>query len=250
MSPRSSSEIALIRESGRISAIAMKKVLDNIKAGVSCLELEKLVAEEIKSLGGEIAFAKVPGYKWATCITINDEVVHGIPTNRLIKEGDLVSIDLGAVYKGWYSDTAWSVIVGQVDSETKKFLQVGEQALWQGIKEATDGNHVGDISTAIQTVVEGASYSVVRSLVGHGIGKNLHEDPEVPGFGKSGTGLKLKTGMSLAVEVIYTKGKPEVVLEDDNWTISSADGSLGGLFEMTVIVGKEKAEVLTDWRSA
>lgn len=244
---RSKNEISLMRGSGKISAHALKKVIRNIRAGVTGLDLDKIAKDEIKSLGGQSAFKKVPGYKWTTCVTLNDQVVHGIPTDRVIKKGDVVSVDLGTVYKEWYTDCAWSVAVDG-DEDTKKFLGVGEQALWEGIAKAVVGNTVGDISEAIQTKVEENGYSVVRSLVGHGIGKKLHEEPEVPGFSTKVQGPILQEGMSLAIEVIYTEGKPEVVEESDGWTVSSEDGSLGGLFEMTVIVGKKKAEVLTDWR--
>lgn len=245
---RSEEELDLMRESGRITGAALKKVLANVSTGVSGLELEAIVEQEIKSLGGQISFQTVEDYKWATCITVNEQVVHGIPTNRRLEEGDIVSIDLGTVFKGWHTDAAWSVVVGESESEKKKFLSVGEEALWLGIKQAVDGNKIGDIAEAIQSKVEGAGYSIVRSLVGHGVGKELHEEPEVPGYGKKGTGLTLKKGMTIAIEVIYNMGGKEVVLEDDGWTISSADESLAGLFEMSVIIGDRKAEVLTDWR--
>lgn len=233
-----------MRKSGEIAAKALKRSLAEIKVGVSELDIDKIVEREIYQAGGDLSYKSVPGYKYATCITVNEQVVHGIPTDRKFIDGDLVSVDLAVVYKGWHTDCAWSVLVGQ-DSEKEKFLKIGEEALWLGVAQAVDGNRIGDISHAIQTKIESAGYSVVRSLVGHGIGRSLHEDPEIPGFGEKNTGLVLKTGMSLAIEVIYTKGKPEVVLESDNWTFSSSDKSWGGLFEMTVIVGEKRAEVLT-----
>lgn len=233
-----------MRQSGKITAAALKKVLDNIKVGVSALDLDKLAEKEIKKLGGKLSFTTVTGYRWASCITFNEQVVHGIPTDRKLKLGDVVSIDLGVVYKGWHTDAAWSVLVG---GKREKFLEVGEEALWEGISQAIDGNTVGDISSAIQQKVEGEGYSMVRSLVGHGVGRSLHEEPEIPGYGIKGTGMLLKKGMTLAIEVIYTQGKADVLLESDGWTISSSDGSLAGLFEMSVAVGKEKAEVLTAW---
>jgi methionyl aminopeptidase len=246
--PRSKEELELMRESGRISAAALKKVIESIKVGVSGLELDKIAEEEIKRLGGESSFKTVKGYNWTICITVNEQVVHGIPTNRKVEEGDIVSIDLGTVYKGWHTDTAWSVLVGK-DSEKQRLLNIGEEALWLGIKQAVPGNTVGDIGAAIQSKVEGAGYSIVRSLVGHGVGKHLHEEPEVPGYGRAGTGLMLQAGMTLAVEVIYNQGSADVILEDDNWTISTKDGSQAGLFEMTIIVGKEP-QILTDWRKS
>lgn len=249
---RSEIELELMRESGRITGLALKKVLKNIKAGVTGLELDKIAEEEMKSQGAQSSFKTVEGYSFTTCVTVNEQVVHGIPTTRVLKEGDIVSIDLGALYKGWHTDAAWSVLVkgeegNNEQSEKKKFLAVGEEALWLGIKQAFDGNRIGDIAEAIQTKVEGLGYSIVRSLVGHGVGKELHEDPEVPGYGKKGIGMVLKKGMTIAIEVIYNMGKPQVVLDNDGWTIVSADGSLAGLFEMSVIVDK-KPEVLTDWR--
>lgn len=251
--PRSDKELSLMRRSGQITAAALKKVLENIKVGVTGLELEKIAEGEIKRLGGEPSFKTVRGYRWTICITFNEQVVHGIPTERKVQEGDLISIDLGAVYKGWHTDCAWSVMVGngklEVGSKEKRFLKTGEEALWRGIKQAVEGNRIGDISEAIQKKVEGAGYSVVRSLVGHGVGRSLHEDPEIPGFGKAGTGMELKKGLTLAIEVIYNMGGNEVVLENDNWTVSSADRSLTSLFEMTVVVGQIKAEVLTNWRN-
>jgi len=244
---RTNSELKLIRKSGLISALALKKVIGSIRPGITTLELDKIAEAQVRKLGGEPAFRSVPGYSWTTCITINEQVVHGIPTNRRILKGDLVSVDLGAIYQGWYSDTAWSVLVdGNVES--KKFVRVGEEALWEGIKQAVVGHTIGDISAAIQEKVEGGGYSVVKSLVGHGVGQKLHEDPQIPGFGVKGQGLVLQKNMTLAIEVIYTKGSGEVVLDSDGWTISSQDRSLGGLFEMTVVAGEKKGEVLTDWR--
>lgn len=244
---RTDADLDLMRESGRISAVALKKVLEAVKPGVNLLELEKVAEETIKAEGGAISFKTEPGYFWATCLTVNDEVVHGIPRDIILKAGDILSIDLGAMYKGWHTDTAWSVVVGGGRS---KFLSAGEEAMWKGIKQAKVGNRVGDISNAIQTTIEGAGYSVVRSLVGHGVGRSLHEDPMIPGVGKPNTGPTLLKGMTIAVEAIYTEGKGAVYLSDDGWTISSKDGSLGGLFEMTIIIGEGEPEVITDWRKA
>lgn len=245
-------ELKLMRQSGVIAAKALKKGLGLVKIGISELEIDKAVEREIYKLGGDLSYKSVPGYKHATCITVNDEVVHGIPTDRKIENGDLVSIDLAVVYKGWHTDCAWTVLVGNDDErkEKEKFLKIGEQALWEGIEKSIDGGRIGDISEAIQKRIEGAGFGVVRSLVGHGIGKSLHQDPEVPGYGKKNIGPKLYEGMTIAIEVIYTKGNYEVVLGNDGWTFSTLDKSLSGLFEMTVVVGKEKSEVLTDWRKA
>lgn len=238
-------EQSKIRSSGRMSAKAMKKVLSAIREGITLKELDEIAEEEIKSLGGKSSFKTEPGYHWTTCLTVNDEVVHGIPREIALKNGDKISIDLGALFSGMHSDTSWSVIVGGDKSE---FLEVGEKALWKGIEKAIAGNRVGDISQAIQETIEGAGFKVVRSMVGHGIGRHLHEDPEISGIGRAGTGPFLREGQAIAVEAIYTEGTREVKVASDGWTVSSEDGSLGGLFEMTVLVGKKKAEVLTDWR--
>lgn len=259
LSPRTPSQIELMRKSGKITASALKAVLKAVKPGITLLELEKTAMDEIVKLGGKPGFTTVPGYKWATCLTVNHEVVHGIPRPLELKEGDLFSVDVGAVLDGWHTDAAWSVIVRgdktdpstatQDDfSQKNRFLKAGEEAMWQGIKQARSGNKIGDIGFAMQKVIEGAGFGVVRSLVGHGIGTKLHEDPEVPGFGKAGKGLPLKKGQTIAIEAIYTKGAYEVFLEKDGWTISSRDGSWGGLFEMSVVVGDEEVEILTDWR--
>ncbi len=243
-----------MRKSGAIAASALKKALQAIKVGVSELEVDKLAEEEIYRLGGDLSYKSVPGYNYATCVTVNEQVVHGIPTARKFVAGDIVSVDLAVVYKGWHTDCAWSVLVDagnwklEAREEKEKFLEIGEEALQEGIAQAVAGNRVGDISAAIQSKVEGAGYSIVKSLVGHGVGRSLHEDPEIPGYGKKGAGHLLKRGMTLAIEVIYAKGGSEVVLEKDGWTFSTEDHSYAGLFEMSVVVEKGKGEVLTDWR--
>ncbi len=244
--PRTRKELELMRKSGKIAASALKKAIECIKVGVNLIDIDKAAEEKILSLGGEISFKTEPGYQFATCLTINEEVVHGIPRDIKLKRGDILGIDVGALYKGWHTDTAWSVVV---DAPQNEFLKVGERALWLGIGKAVEGNRIGDISEAIQSEVEGNGYKIVRSLIGHGVGRALHEEPDVPGFGKAGTGPVIKAGMTLAIEVIYTAGSGKVKHRLDGWTIESADGSMGGLFEMSVIVGKERPEVLTDWRS-
>lgn len=266
---RNSYELELMRKSGNISRQALKKALKSIREGVSELEIDEIARHEIYRLGGDLSYKNIPNYKFATCITVNDQVVHGIPTQRKFISGDIVSVDLASSYKGWHTDCAWSILVedarptlasrrsgsraerGSLKIEDRKdkekFLKIGQEALWDGVVQALDGNRVGDISEAIQNKVESAGYSVVRSLVGHGVGRSLHEEPEIPGYGKKGKGILLRSGMTLAIEVIYTAGSDEVALEKDGWTYSTVDNSWGGLFEMTVIVDKDKAEVLTDW---
>lgn len=242
---KTAEELKLMRKSGEITALALKKVMENAKVGVSLLDLDKIAEEEIKRLGGESSFKTVPGYYWSTCLTLNEEVVHGTPRDIKLKEGDILGIDLGAVYQGWHTDAAWSVAVG---NGKRKFLEVGEKVLWEAVKQAVEGKQVGDISAVIQKGIEGAGSSVVKSFSGHGVGRLPHEAPEIPTYGKKGTGIILEEGMTLAIEVIYAKGKGEVYEKEDGWTVATHDGSLGGLFETSVVVGKKKAEILTDWR--
>lgn len=238
-----------MRQSGFITAMALKKVIQHVRDGVSLKELDRVAESTVLSLDGKPSFKTVPNYCWTSCLTVNDEVVHGIPREIVLKEGDVLSVDLGAVYKGWHTDAAWTVIVGKGgDKEKERFIQVGEEALWKAVGRSYEGNRIGDISAAIQTTVEGAGYSVVRSLVGHGVGRSAHQEPEIPGFGRKGTGMRLQSGMTLAIEAIYTAGGAKVYQKEDSWTIATEDGSLGGLFEMSVIVGRGQAEVLTDWR--
>lgn len=238
-------EVEIMKEAGRISALAMKEVAKRIKPGVSTQELDKVVEEVFSREGASAAFKRVEGYKHAICVTPNDWVVHGIPGNYVLKNGDIIGVDLGAYYQGFNSDMAETFVVGQIDKESEKFLQVGKEALTEAIKEAKVGNRVGDISATIQKIVEGGGYSVVKELVGHGVGKELHEDPLVPGRGKAGSGEKLEEGLVIAIEIIYNQGKPAVALLDDGWTIATKDGSLAGLFEATVAITKKGPVVLT-----
>lgn len=239
-------DFKFIRKSGEIAASAMKRVLENVNEGTTLEALDRIAEEEIKRLGGESAFKMVPGYKYTTCLSLNAEIVHGIPRNIKLKNGDLLTVDLGANYKGWNTDTAWSVIVG---GEPTHFLKVGEEAMWAGIDKAREGNRVGDVSEAIQTVVEyDNNFAVSRTLIGHGVGRKLHQDPEIPGFGLRNTGPVLKKGQTLAIEAIYTEVPTQTKIAEDGWTVVGVKGCLAGMFEMTVIVGKDDPEVITDWR--
>ncbi|MDO8638622.1 MAG: type I methionyl aminopeptidase [Candidatus Daviesbacteria bacterium] len=239
-------QIKILRKSGVITAKALKVAIESAKPGVTLLELDKIAEDTIIKNGGESSFKTVPGYDFTTCLTLNDEVVHGTPRDIKLKEGDILGIDVGALFQGWHTDVAWSIIVG---GEKNKFLEVGEKTLWETINKAHEGKRIGDISATIQENIESAGYNVVKSFSGHGVGRQPHEEPEIPTFGKIKTGLKLKKGMILAIEVIYVAGSGDVYEDQsDGWTIVSSDHSLGGLFEMSVIVGKNGAEVLTDWR--
>lgn len=254
ISTRTQKELELIQKSGWITACALKKVLENVKTGITLADLDRVAEEEILRLGGQSSFKTVPGYHWTTCLTVNEEVVHGTPRDIILKPGDVLSVDLGAVYQGWHTDAAWTVLVGGKEEikegweEKKRFLQVGERTLWEALGKAVENNRIGDISSTIQKDIEGAGYSVVRSLAGHGVGRAPHEEPEVPGFGIAGVGPRIRKNMTLAIEVIYTAGSGEMVEAEDGWTLSSLDHSWGGLFEMSVITRRGKAEVLTDWR--
>ena len=257
-------EIGLMRTGGKILAGVLKEVLDRAKPGVSELELDQLAEKLILEKGGEPGFKKVDGYKHTICISTNDVVVHGIPTEYKLKEGDVVGIDCGVYYKGFYTDAAHTVRVqssplrqgfeGQAKLKTQnydkidKFLETGEKAMWEGIKAAKTGNRIGHISKAIQDIVEGQGYSVVRSLIGHGVGKQLHEEPEIPGFLDEPIDKtpKLDIGMTIAIEVIYNMGKSEVSYSNgDGWTIESKDGSVSGLFERTIAITDKGTIVLT-----
>jgi methionyl aminopeptidase len=230
------------------------EVLKSVKPGVSELELDALAEKLIRQKGGEPGFQKVPGYKHATCVSTNDVVVHGIPTEYKLKDGDIIGIDCGVFYKGFHTDMAQTVKVQSSKlkvegDEVDRFLKVGQEALTAGIKQAVLGNHVGHISKAIQDIVEVRNgYSVVRSLVGHGVGHELHEEPEVPGYlyGKIEKTPLLREGMVIAVEVIYNMGGPELVFANkDGWTLATEDGSLAGLFERSLAITKDGPKVLT-----
>lgn len=244
---KSEEEVELMKTSGKIAALALKKVLEAVAPGVKCSELDEIARKEIIKQGAQPSFTTVDDYKWTICTTINNQVVHGIPTDRTLKDGDVLGIDIGALYKGYHSDMAISIPIGQISTDKQKFLKVGRQTLNDAIANVRVGNKIGDISSTIQGKIESAGYSVVKNLTGHGVGRELHEDPMIPGFGKKGIGPKIEENMTLAVEVIYTEGSGEVIVEGDNWTISSADGSLGGLFEQTILVKKSGPIVLTPY---
>jgi methionyl aminopeptidase len=251
---KTADELKIMQESGRILAQTLWEVVKNIQPGVSELELDALAEKLIREKGGEPGFQKVVGYKHTICASTNDVVVHGIPTEYRLKEGDIIGIDCGVFYKGFHTDMAETVRVQNPElriqnDEVDKFLRVGMEALEAGIKEATSGNHVGDISKAIQAIVEAQNgYSVVRSLVGHGVGRELHEEPEVPGYlvGEIAETPVLRDGMVIAIEVIYNMGGPELVFANkDGWTLKTEDGSLAGLFERTIAITKSGPQILT-----
>jgi methionyl aminopeptidase len=251
---KSKAELEIMRESGRILAETLWEVLKSVKPGVSEIELDALAEKLIREKGGEPGFQKVPGYKHATCMSVNDIVVHGIPTDYKLKDGDIIGIDCGVFYKGFHTDMAETVRVQAPESKTQneevdRFLEVGKKALEAGINAAQLGNHVGDISKAMQSIVEVQNgYSVVRSLVGHGVGRDLHEEPEIPGYlvGRIEKTPLLREGMVIAIEIIYNQGGPEIVFANrDGWTLKTEDGSLAGLFERSLTITKSGPRILT-----
>ncbi len=243
-------EIVIMEKGGRILSQVLHQVLDVIKPGITELELDALAEKLITEKGGQPGFKKVAGYNHTICVSTNDVVVHGVPSSYKLKEGDVIGIDCGVYYKGFHTDMSETRRVSTVNyqqltinnkSDVDKFLKTGKMALDEAIKQAKVGNRVGHISKTIQEIVEGKGYSVVRSLVGHGVGKKLHEEPEVPGFlsGHIEQTPLLKEGMTIAIEVIYNMGKHDVVYaNDDGWTIKTKDGSLSGVFERTVAITK------------
>lgn len=242
-------EIKIMQHGGHILAEVLYKVMDAIKPGVSELEIDQLAEKLIRERGGEPGFQRVPGYKHTICVSTNDVVVHGIPGGYKFKEGDLVGIDCGVFYKGFHTDMSESKIIsgGTPNPEAEKFLKIGKQALNEAIKVAVIGNRIGDISKTIQDIVEGNGYSIVRSLIGHGVGRELHEEPEVPGYLARPIAKTpiLKEGMTIAVEVIYNMGSREVMLDSDGWTIRTEDGRLAGLYERTIAISKNGPLMLT-----
>ncbi len=243
---RTSQEIAKMRRSG----IALRAVLDAVcvavVAGSTTMDLERVAEAKIAELGGISAFKGYHGYPRMLCTSINSEVVHGIPSKKnTLREGDVVSIDCGVVIDGYYSDSAITVPVGKVAPEIEKLLAVTESSLASAIQVVRAGVHLGDVGAAVQDVVEAAGFSVVREFVGHGIGTSMHEDPQIPNYGRRGIGIKLREGMVLAIEPMVNVGKPEVRVLEDGWTAVTVDGSVSAHFEHTVAVMADGAQVLT-----
>jgi methionyl aminopeptidase len=242
---KSSSELDAMRRVGRMTASVRNHLAAMVRPGITTLDLGNAAFELIRKLGGTSAFYGYHGFPGQICVSVNEEVVHGIPGSRVIKEGDIVSIDTGITFGGFIGDTAITVAAGEIDDEKKKLLAVSQAALDAGVAKAVAGNRLGDISHAIQTVVEAAGFSIVREFVGHGIGRNMHEDPQIPNFGKPGHGPKLKPGMTLAIEPMVNIGSPKVKVLGDGWTAVTCDGSASAHFEHTVAVGVTAPEILT-----
>lgn len=242
---KSKREIAYMRDAGRIVAGTFKELLKLIKPGVTTAELACVAEEFIISQGAKPAFKGLYGFPACICVSINEEVVHGIPGLRKLKDGDIISIDIGTEINGYYGDGAQSFPVGKVADKGLRLLRITEESLYEGIKKAREGNRLSDISNAIQTHVEKNGYSVVRDYVGHGIGKSMHEEPQVPNFGQPNRGPRLKSGMTLAIEPMVNIGTHEVYTLTDNWTVITKDAELSAHFEHTVAITEGEPEILT-----
>jgi len=242
---KSSWELARMREAGRIVAQALAYLLERIKPGMATRELDLLTEAFISRKGGVPSFKGYQGFPASLCVSVNEEVVHGIPGPRILKEGDIVSLDIGVIHKGYQGDAALTVGVGEISEEAKDLIATARGALFAGIAQARDGLHVGDISWAIQQYAESRGYSVVREYTGHGIGRQMHEDPQVPNFGQPGRGPALKGGMTLALEPMVNLGGYLIRVRDDNWTVVTDDGELSAHFEHTIAIGEGEPEILT-----
>lgn len=239
-------ELILLREAGSILAQIFVSLRSSVKAGKSTAEIDFLVEDLIKRSDVLPAFKGYRGFPNCSCISVNEQVVHGIPGKRILKDGDIVSVDIGIVYKGFYSDMAVTFGVGVLDASAQKLLDVTKQALLKGIAEAFPGNYLGDISSAVQKYVESRSFSIVRDFVGHGIGRQLHEDPEIPNYGSPKTGPLLKSGMVFAIEPMVNMGKPGTKTLKDGWTVVTVDAKPSAHFEHTVAITDSGPVILTD----
>ncbi len=242
---RSEQELAKMRASGKVNATALAELRALVAPGITTREIDSAAEKAIRALGGEPAFLGYHGFAGSICLSLNEEVVHGIPGDRALREGDLLKMDIGSIVDGWYSDMACTVGVGEISDAAAALLTATEAALHVGIGEVRPGAHVSDIGHAVQSYVEAHGYSVVRQLVGHGIGQKLHEEPQVPNFGKRGMGAKLKSGMVLAIEPMVNQGGWQVYTKPDKWTVVTADGKLSAHFEHTVAVAPDGFEILT-----
>jgi len=242
---KSGAEIERIARAGALVAATIDHVGRRVAPGITTVELDDIADAFIASNGGVPTSRGYNGYPAAICLSPNDMVVHGIPGSYRVEEGDLLTVDVGVTLDGAIADSAYTFAVGEIDDEAQRLLDVCQDALAAGIREARPGNRVGDISNAVQELVEGAGFSVIRSLVGHGVGRHYHEDPHVPNFGQPGRGPRLSEGMTIAIEPMITAGGPDVYLHDDEWSISTQDGSLAAHFEHTVAVTEAGPRVLT-----
>lgn len=243
---KTTEEIAKMRAGGRILAEVLNLAADKIKPGLKTKELEVFVEQELAKRGAEPSFKNFQGYPAALCVSLNNQIVHGIPGNRIIKKGDLISLDLGVRYKGMYTDAAFSQLVVKGPANIRKLIDTTEKALAVAIQEVKPGNTLGDIGAAVESTARAEGFNVIRDLVGHGVGHRVHEEPQIPNFGSAGKGLKLQAGMTLAIEPMLTTGDPAVKCLPDGWTFVSADGAPNAHFEHTVAVTADGCEILTE----
>ena len=238
-------EIEKMRASNRIVAEILAALQEKTKPGITTIELDRYSEEMAKKKGAKPAFKGYQGYPFALCASVNAEVVHGMPSNRILKSGDIISLDFGVYYKGYYGDAAITVPIGDISEEAMKLLKITEQSLYDGIRQAKVGNRLGDISSVVQNFVEAAGFSVVRDFGGHGIGKRLHEEPHVPNYGIGGRGIELKSGMVLAIEPMVNTGTYKVNILDNGWTVVTEDGKLSAHFEHTVAITEQGPVILS-----
>ena len=245
ISVKNSEQIKLMKEAGRITGEALLLAGEAVKPGVTTKHLDTIIRRHIESCGAKPSFLGYAGFPGSACISINDQVIHGIPGSRVIEEGDIVKIDVGAYYKGFHGDSANTFQVGHVSDEASRLIEVTKESFWRGIAEAKPGNRIGDIGFAVQSYVESFGFSVVRRYVGHGVGEELHEAPDVPNFGTRGRGVRLCAGMTIAVEPMVNIGGPDVNELKDKWTVVTADGSLSAHYEHTIAITDNGVIVLT-----
>ena len=241
-------QVEQMRKSALLVSQTLTQVAAMLKPGLDTLTIDQLIGTYIRDHQAIPSFLNYHGYPFNSCISVNDVVVHGFPNKRELKDGDIITVDVGVILNGWHGDHAYTFAIGDPGKEVMKLIQVTKESLYKGIEKAMAGNRVGDISFAIQDYTEKKhGYGVVRELVGHGLGKDLHEDPQVPNYGKRGSGAKLKEGMVLAIEPMINMGKKEVYTEDDGWTVRTRDGKPSVHFEHDVCIRKDKADVLSDY---
>lgn len=243
---KSTDDIEKIRRASEIVARTLQVLSRHVQEGISTLELDAIAEAEIRQAGARPAFKGYRGFPRTLCVSVNEEIVHGIPSKRKLKDGDIVSLDLGAIWDGFYGDAARSFAVGAITREAQKLIDVTRESLKIAIEQAREGNRIGDIGFAVQKFVESHGYSVVREFVGHGIGRNLHEDPQIPNYGKPGQGPRIKTGMVFAIEPMVCQGGPDVEILKDNWTAITRDRSLAAHFEHTLAITEDGPVVLSE----
>lgn len=246
MELKTEEELAVMRRAGRVVAALLKVMEKEARPGVTTKRLDEIAEAFIRSRKAEPAFKGYYGYPASICASVNEEVVHGIPSNRALNDGDIVGVDVGVKLEGWFSDAARTFAIGKVDEESRRLIDVTREAMNRGIAEAVEGKRLSDISWAVQSYAEANGFSVVRQYVGHGIGRNLHEEPQVPNYGKPNQGPKLVTGMTLAIEPMLNAGAYEVETLKDGWTVVTKDGKRSGHFEQTIFVGNTKPEIVTE----